>query len=176
MIMDKKSSFAALVEPDSKILILGSLPGDASLAAVEYYAHPRNRFWKMLATVFNESQPEDYEAKKSLLRRYRIALWDMAKDARREGSLDSDISEVVVNEIDTLLETHPSIKTICFNGQKAYSLFRQHFTEKEGVNYHALPSTSPANAAYSFERICKEWSDCLKENNNGQSEPQFSHD
>jgi hypoxanthine-DNA glycosylase len=160
--MTVKASFAPLVDADSTVLILGSLPGEASLAAAEYYAHPRNRFWKMLAAIFAEPQPEGYDAKKSLLRRHRIALWDMAKTARREGSLDSDISEAVVNEIDMLLETHPAITTVCFNGQKALALFRRHFMEKEGVNYHALPSTSPANAAYSFERICREWDKCLR--------------
>jgi hypoxanthine-DNA glycosylase len=159
---DLKSSFRPLVEADSEVLILGSLPGEASLAATEYYAHPRNRFWKMLAAVFAELQPEDYEAKKSLLRRHRIALWDMAKTACREGSLDSDISEVTVNEIDLLLKEHPSIKTVCFNGQKAFALFRQYFEKQGAINYFALPSTSPANAAYSFERICSEWGACLK--------------
>ncbi|MDR1718758.1 MAG: DNA-deoxyinosine glycosylase [Dysgonamonadaceae bacterium] len=159
---NKKSSFAPLVEHDSEILILGSLPGEVSLAAVEYYAHPRNRFWKMLATVFAEPQPQDYDEKKSLLRRHRVALWDMAKTAFREGSLDSDMSDVIVNEVDKLIDKHPTIKTVCFNGQKASLLFRQHFTEKEGIVYHTLPSTSPANASYSFERICNEWGKYLK--------------
>jgi len=155
--MTTKNSFAPLVEADSETLILGSLPGEASLAAMEYYAHPRNRFWSMLATVFYEPQPTDYEAKKALLRRNRIALWDMAKSAYRKGSLDSDISDVVVNEIDELLAAHPSLRIVCFNGQKAFALFRQHFTQCEDVAYYSLPSTSPANAACSFARLCCEW-------------------
>jgi len=155
--MNEKRSFAPLVEPDSETLILGSLPGEASLAAVEYYAHPRNRFWRMLAAVFEEPLPTGYEAKKALLRRHRIALWDMAKSAHRKGSLDSDITEVVVNEIDALLAAHPFIRTVCFNGQKAHALFRRHFRQRPDITYHPLPSTSPANASCPFERLCQEW-------------------
>jgi len=157
-----KSSFLPLVCDDAELLILGSLPSEASLAAAEYYAHPRNRFWQMLAAIFNEPQPQDYDAKKSLLRRHRIVLWDVAKSARRNGSLDTAIKDVVVNEIDTLLIANPNIKTICFNGQKAFALFKSHFPMNEDINYHLMPSTSPANAAFSFQRLCQEWQKILK--------------
>ncbi|MDR3250569.1 MAG: DNA-deoxyinosine glycosylase [Tannerella sp.] len=156
-----KKSFAPLVSDDTEILILGSMPGDASIAAGEYYAHPRNRFWKMMATLTGEPLPVSYEEKKDLLKRHKTGLWDLAKTAKRKGSLDTNISDATVNDIDGLLKDHPKIKAVGFNGGKAQTLFKANFRQREGINYIGLPSTSPANAGISFEQICEAWGKLL---------------
>ncbi|MDR1679678.1 MAG: DNA-deoxyinosine glycosylase [Prevotellaceae bacterium] len=152
-----KASFPPLVYTDTNILILGSLPGEASLAAQEYYAYPQNRFWKTIAAVTRESAPSCYDEKKRMLQKHRIGLWDLAKTARREGSLDSNMTDETVNDIDRLLQSFPQIHTVAFNGKKAQVLFDKNFNRNSGIRYLALPSTSPANAGFSFEKLCEAW-------------------
>jgi len=156
-----KRSFAPLAADDIEILILGSMPGDASLAKGEYYAHPRNRFWKIMATITNEPLPITYEDKKALLKRHQMGLWDVAETANRKGSLDADIFDEVPNDIDNFVRKHKCLKIICFNGKKAMNLYLKFFTKNPDLTYFSLPSTSPANAGISFEEICKQWEKAL---------------
>ena len=119
-----KHGLAPLVGADPRILILGSLPGDESIARQEYYGHPRNRFWKVLAAVFGESVPETYGQKKEFLFRHRVALWDVYASAERDGSTDARIKNPVTNDIPGFLAAHPGIRIIALNGGKAAGAYK----------------------------------------------------
>ena len=152
-------SFDPIVYSNTKILVLGSLPGKKSLELREYYGHPRNRLWKILAHITNNEIPQDYERKKEFLFKFNIGLWDVAHSAYRVGSLDSNIKKEHPNDIENLLESHESIGVIGFNGKKAEKMFFKFFKEKTHLSYVPLPSTSPANMAINFEEMCRRWSD-----------------
>lgn len=152
-----KKSFLPIVPLHSRILILGSLPGDRSLAAQEYYAHPQNRFWKILHSLHNKELPTTYAEKLSLLALARIALWDVCQSAQRRGSMDTDIMAEVPNPIPTLLQENPSIETIYFNGKKAQLLYDRYFERFAHISYHTLPSSSPANASFNEKRLLAHW-------------------
>jgi double-stranded uracil-DNA glycosylase len=143
-----KQSFPPFVDTRARILILGTLPGEESLRLQRYYGNPRNLFWRVLADVFVEPHVVEYEQQKALLKRNRIALWDVLHSAERIGSLDSAIRNPVPNDIADLLVNYPRLRTIAFNGLRAQSLFRQ-FTAAtltiplDTLRLSALPSTSP---------------------------------
>ena len=155
-----KYSFPPLINSSAKILILGSLPGEESLKQVQYYAHPRNAFWKIMFTVFNEAYDEDYSAKCELLLKNHIALWDMVHSGNREGSLDSDIKNEIPNDIEGLLNEYQGISTILLNGKKAEAMYKRYFNQIP-VHTITLPSTSPANARVSFEEKLKVWKEAI---------------
>ncbi|KGE15879.1 DNA-deoxyinosine glycosylase [Sphingobacterium deserti] len=152
-----KKSFDAIVPEGSTVLILGSLPGDRSLAEQQYYAHPQNRFWKLIAHLFQEELPLYYQHRVDILHKHKIALWDVCQTAFRKGSMDLDILEEVPNPIPQLLQTHPGIKAIFFNGQKAEKLFDKYFQRVEELHYETLPSSSPANASFNQDRLLERW-------------------
>ena len=154
-------SFAPLIAARPVLLILGSMPGVASLRAAQYYAHPRNAFWPILFDYFTEPHSTDYEARCGLILHHSLALWDAANSCERSGSLDSDIQAVVPNDIDQLLAAHPSISGILCNGQKAYQLLRR-YGMGEGVPAFVLPSTSPAHASRSYEAKRNMWHTALR--------------
>jgi hypoxanthine-DNA glycosylase len=151
-----KNSFAAFSGPDSEILILGSLPGDKSLELNQYYGHPRNRFWTILAAVFGEPVPTGYEEKIKFLARNKIAVWDVARTANRKGSLDSAMKNEIPNDLDGFVRAHRNLKIIAFNGAKAAQLFGRHFKKLPHLKYLPLPSSSPANTI-AFDAICNSW-------------------
>ena len=156
-------SFAPLADSSSRLLILGSMPGRASLQASEYYAHPRNSFWKIVGTLFDIDPADPYERRIAALRKHGIAVWDVLASCTRDSSLDSDIDEasIVVNGFAAFLRTHTRIRTICFNGAKAESCYRKHVLPELGdagaFRYHRLPSTSPAHAAMSYAEKVAAW-------------------
>ena len=152
-------SFDPIVYSNTKILVLGSLPGKKSLELREYYGHPRNRLWKILAHVTGNEIPKNYERKKEFLFKNNIGLWDLAHSAYRQGSLDSNIKKENPNDIEDLLESYETIRVIGFNGKKSEKMFYKYFTEKLGIKYVPLPSTSPANMAINFEEMCSRWSE-----------------
>ncbi|MBW6409560.1 DNA-deoxyinosine glycosylase [Clostridium weizhouense] len=150
-------SFPYLIDKNSKILILGSMPGVESLNRQQYYAHPRNVFWRILYTLFNEDYNEDYEYKKSFLKRHNIGLWDVLHTCERKGSLDSDIKFEEINDFNALFKEFPNIEHVFFNGSKAYDSFKKKVGFCfEGVSFHKLCSTSPAHAI-SFEKKLEQW-------------------
>lgn len=154
--------FAPLVDEESKILILGSIPGVQSLQRQQYYAHPRNYFWKILYQLFDEVYQEEYEKKKAFLKKHHIALWDVVQSCEREGSLDTAIKDEQVNDFDWLFENYPSIQHVFFNGTKAYETFRKKVGFKyQGISFDRLPSTSPAHAI-KFEDKLVAWQSILK--------------
>ncbi len=150
-------SFPSLSNAKAKVLLLGTMPGEMSLALNEYYGHPRNHFWKLLAAIFEEELPQSYSEKKKMLRRNGIAVWDVLQTCERQGSLDSAIVKEVPNDFTSFLEEHPNIKLIAFNGQKAASFFKKYVKLNVDFKYITLPSTSPANAGKSFDQKLQDW-------------------
>lgn len=136
-------SFEPIYTPQARILIVGSMPSVKSLEQAQYYAHPRNAFWRILFDIFSEPTTLDYERKKALIRGHGLALWDAAAICEREGSLDSDMHDVVYNDFSTLYEVCTDIRTVLCNGATAYSLFLKsgYAGERKVVR---MPSTSPA--------------------------------
>lgn len=154
---ETKQSFAPIESKEVRILILGSMPGDASIAAGQYYAHPRNRFWPLMATLLGCVLPVDYEARCRMLQEHGIALWDVAGSAVRPGSMDSAMREERPNDIAGLMARHPELRVVAFNGQKAKQLFDRFFQRFPDVRYLPMPSTSPANASFSMARLAERW-------------------
>ena len=144
-----KRGLAPVAGEGCRVLILGSLPGDESLRRQQYYGHPQNQFWRMLAAVYDETGVDTYEEKCALLQRNGLAVWDVLLCAERDGSLDSAIKNAMPNELGTFLEKYPNLQAIGFNGQKAYALYRKFIEGTQnapsaGVRLAVLPSTSPA--------------------------------
>lgn len=156
-----KSSFEPIIYPDTKFLILGSLPGDISILHGEYYAHPRNRFWKIMSAIAKVEIPDSYDEKKVLLKQLKVGLWDVAHSANRKGSLDSAIKDEQPNDFGSLFKKHKGIHLIAYNGQKAEKMFDKHLDRASGMDYITLPSSSPANASISFDQICQIWSKAI---------------
>ena len=153
-------SFLPQINKNSKILILGSMPGIKSLEEQEYYAHPQNRSWKLLGLLCSKKDLHNssYKVKIQTLLDNNFALWDVIKLCKREGSLDSNIQDEVPNEINELLAKYPNIKVICLNGNKAYSAFKKYFPDiLKNYKCFKLPSTSPANARFTLEDLYNEW-------------------
>lgn len=143
-----------------RALVLGSMPGSASLSEQRYYAHPRNLFWPLMAEIFDRELPQDYDQRLQMLSELNIALWDVVGECERDGSLDAAIvpDSVVPNDLVTLLATNPGIKDVYFNGRAAEQLFKRHIGKAApALCYHRLPSTSPANASVSRADKRRAW-------------------
>ncbi len=143
-------------DQNSRILILGSFPSVKSREVNFFYGHPQNRFWKVIAVVYGEKTPNSIEEKKSFLLRNRIAVWDVIKSCDIEGSADSSIKNVVPNDLNCILN-QAEIEHIFLNGKKAEQLYKKYMEKEIDRKAECLPSTSPANAAWSFERLLEEW-------------------
>ncbi|MEP7251685.1 MAG: DNA-deoxyinosine glycosylase [Ginsengibacter sp.] len=152
-----KNSLEPIVDNNTEILILGTMPGDRSLSVGEYYAHSGNRFWKIIAKITNEKIPTSYDEKKNMLIKHKIGLWDVAKTANRKGSMDSNISDEIPNDLDKFLNNYPKIKIVGLNGSKAANLFDNFFNKRPYIVYHNLASTSGANTSITFEKSCTDW-------------------
>lgn len=155
-------SFPPIVDEQSKILILGSMPGQKSLEKNEYYANPQNQFWKLMFHIFNESFSTDYPTKKNLLKRNKIALWDTIESCERKGSLDANIKNEIGNSITDLLAQHPNIQKIICNGQKAHKNVLRQFGKNSNfpIDVIVMPSTSPAHTI-KFEEKLAQWQKIL---------------
>ena len=165
--MSLLSSFRPIIDQRSRLLILGSMPGVESLRLQQYYGHPRNQFWKILYELFNTQASEDYEQKVFYIRNKRIAVWDVIENCYRAGSLDSNIREEKANDFNALFKGYPDIKTVLFNGGKAYETYKKWvgFDALPNLRFHKLTSTSPANTKR-YEEKLREWSvirDLLKD-------------
>ena len=140
-------------DENSKILILGSFPSVKSREVNFFYGHPQNRFWKVLASIMDDVCPSTTEEKKAFLIKHHIALWDVVKSCDIEGSSDSSIKNVTPNDLRLILQK-AEIKQIFINGNTAYKLFEKYNSDLKAVK---LPSTSPANAMFSLERLIESW-------------------
>ena len=152
---------------ESEILILGSFPSVKSREMAYFYGHPQNRFWKVLSVLFEEDIPGTAEGRRAFLLRHRIAAWDVIAACRITGSADSSIRDVEANDLRPILEGAP-IRQIFTNGKTADRLYRQHTLPVTGIPAVCLPSTSPANAAWSLDRLAEAWAVIRKESGEGK--------
>lgn len=152
--------FEPVFDAESEILILGSLPSVKSREQEFYYGHSQNRFWKVLAAIYRERVPQTREEKCAFLLRRHVALWDVIAACDIIGSSDASIKNVVPNDLNLILDG-TSVRKICLNGGKAYELFCRYCklsdAEQSACEIVRLPSTSPANAAWSLDRLVGEW-------------------
>lgn len=158
--MNVKHPFEPIYDEDSEILVLGSFPSVTSRERAFYYAHPKNRFWKVMSAVFSQEVPQSVSEKKEFLLRNHIAVWDVINRCDIEGSSDSSIKNVVVNDLSKVLE-QTKIRRIYANGKTAQKLYEKYLLNKTGFPIVLLPSSSPANAAYSLERLIAIWTTAL---------------
>ena len=159
-----KHAFEPVYDKKSRLLILGTLPSVKSREQNFYYGHPKNRFWKLIASLYEENIPDTIEKKKELLLKHHIALWDVIAECDIAGSSDSSIKNVVPADLSVILENAP-VKKIYANGAKAYDLYMKYTYPKTGQPILKLPSTSPANAAFQMERLSDAWKVILQEEN-----------
>ena len=143
-------------DENSEILILGSFPSPKSRESGYFYGHPQNRFWKVVAAVFADNIPATVAEKHDFLIRHHIAAWDVIQSCTITGASDSSITDVVVNDISSILET-ANIRAIYVNGKTAYKHYRKYMEPATCREAVCLPSTSPANAAWSLERLTEAW-------------------
>lgn len=151
---------APLYDENSKILILGSFPSVKSRETGFYYGHPQNRFWRVISTVLSENMPRSIEDKRKMLLSRNIALWDVIASCEIEGSADSTIRNVTPNDITTILK-NSKVDRIFVNGKTAEKLYIKYLEKSVGIKAVCLPSTSPANAGWSLEKLIKSWKDFL---------------
>lgn len=156
----EKTAAVHNIEPvydkNSRILILGSFPSVRSREEGFFYAFPQNRFWRVLSRIYGEDVPLTVPQKKAFLLKNRTAVWDVVKSCNIVGSDDTSISDVVPNDIGMILSA-ADIRTIYTNGTKAYNMYNKYIKPITGREAVKLPSTSPANAAYSLDRLCESW-------------------
>ena len=151
-----KHPIPPLYDETSGILILGSFPSVKSREAKFFYVHPQNRFWKVAAGVFEESVPETIPEKRAFLLRNHIAMWDVIASCDIEGSADATIRNVIPNDLSIILDAAP-VRAIFVNGRTAEKYYNQYTRDVIGREAICLPSTSPANAAWSVERLLQAW-------------------
>ena len=158
-------SFSPIVSRYSRVLVLGSMPGVASLEAGQYYAHPRNIFWRLMEDLFAVPMTAHYADRVSALLNAGIAVWDVLQSCERAGSLDADIVDVgsQVNDFMAFLQDYPDIAYVFFNGHKAEQVFRRQVLTQlpasviSGIRCQRLPSTSPAHAGMSYAEKLQHW-------------------
>jgi double-stranded uracil-DNA glycosylase len=152
-----KRSFPPIVDANARVLVLGTLPGEESLRRQEYYAHPRNAFWPILFALFDAARQADYAARLAFARAHWVALWDVCASGERAASADATIRREEPNAIEALLDGHPLIGAVAFNGSGARRLYDRHFRRRQNLAYLALPSTSPAHAGLDFAGKLARW-------------------
>ena len=159
----KLTAFPPIVSHGARVLILGSMPSASSLAAGQYYAHPRNHFWTILNTLFDINMELSYDEYCRRLTAQYIAVWDVIASCERNGSLDSSIIEtsILVNDFRAFFEQYNTIHSVFFNGTKAEQIYRQYvlptLPSSIELSYTRLPSSSPANATWSLAKKLKAW-------------------
>lgn len=155
-------SFKPIINDSARVIILGSMPGIKSLTEQQYYAHPQNAFWRIMAILFDFEVHATYEQRLGFLQSGGVALWDVLHSCKREGSLDSMIQPQtqVANDFNALFQTYPNIQAVFFNGAKAESYFKRQILPtlvEHQLHFARLPSTSPAHASLSFEKKLEAW-------------------
>ena len=148
-------------DKDSKVLILGSFPSVRSREEGFFYGHPQNRFWKVIASVYDSDIPETLSEKKAFLKRHHIAMWDVIGSCDIKGSSDASIENVVANDISVILN-QAGIRGVFVNGKTAEKYYKKYIEPKTGITATCLPSTSPANAAWSLYKLVETWSEAIK--------------
>ncbi len=163
----RRRGFPPIAAADARILILGSMPGEASLAAGEYYAFRHNQFWRIAGEICGVAPDAPYARRTAALKRRGIALWDVVESCVRPGSLDAAIRDdtVRVNDFAGFIASHPGIRRVCFNGRKAESAWRRHvlpaLPAARKLEYRLLPSTSPAHAGMGYRSKLRAWRNAI---------------
>ncbi|NGM48863.1 DNA-deoxyinosine glycosylase [Caulobacter sp. 602-2] len=153
-----KRGFPPVVDPDVRLLVLGSLPGDASLAAAQYYGHPRNGFWRLVGAAIEQDLPAlPYEARLAALLAAGVGLWDVHAEAVRPGSLDAAIKDAADNDLLGLIDSLPRLRAVAFNGGAAAKAGARLLAGRPDLALVPLPSSSPAHAAMGFEAKREAW-------------------
>lgn len=165
--MTRVHSFEPIEHKNAEVLILGSMPGQLSLTAGQYYAHPRNVFWRITSELLHFDAASAYDVRVQALKSARIALWDVLQSCTREGSLDAMIENdtLTANDFQTFFRKHKKIKYVFFNGATAEACYRRHVlrdVDFGSISYVRLPSTSPAHASMSFARKLAAWQVILR--------------
>ncbi len=162
---EKQLCFPAAAPADIRVLVLGSFPGKRSLEERQYYAHPRNVFWRIMGEMFHFDDTIDYQQRISTVNNCKIGLWDVLQSCRRDGSLDSKIetATIVINDFTGFFDCHPALRLIVFNGSKAETEFKKRVLPKQQepgkhIDMIRMPSTSPAMATMSYQEKYKAWS------------------
>lgn len=158
--MQRLNSFPPVANRNARILILGSMPGQRSLDAQQYYAHPHNAFWRIMGELVGAQPQLPYEQRLEKLMQAGIALWDVLQTCEREGSLDADIKHEQANDFAAFFSDHPHITHVYFNGGKAEQSFRKSVLQKQALpelELQRLPSTSPAHAGMPYAAKLSEW-------------------
>lgn len=153
--------FPPVVDAGCRILVLGSFPSVKSREDGFFYGHPQNRFWRMMAAILGEECPQDIPAKKALLLRHHIALWDVIASCEITGSSDASVKNAVPVDIAQVMQSAHIERVLC-NGALAGKLYKQYLLSVTGIEAVVLPSSSPANAAWSLERLIQAWSAEIK--------------
>lgn len=154
--MRQEHPIPPLYDSSSRVLILGSFPSVRSREEQFFYAHPQNRFWRVLAWVFDGETPRTVEEKRRFLLQHGVALWDVIASCEITGSADSSIRAVRPNDLSPILQSCPGIR-IYTNGKTAYAYYQRYQLPQTGVSAGCLPSTSPANASWTLPRLCEAW-------------------
>lgn len=149
--------FEPIYDANSNVLILGTFPSVKSREHHFYYGHPQNRFWKVISTLIHTKLPQSIEAKKAMLLAHGIAIWDVIQSCDIVGSSDSSITNVIPMDFSRIL-AQSQVKRIFANGAMAAKLYQKYCEQSTGIPIIKLPSTSPANAAFSLEKLLNEWS------------------
>ncbi len=155
--------FPPLFDENSEVLILGSFPSVKSREQCFFYGHKQNRFWRVVASVFGEEIPDSIEEKKAMLKKHKIALWDVIHECDIEGSADSSVKNAVPNDISVILN-NSKVKRIFVNGKLAEKMYKKYIEPQTGIKAVVLPSTSPANAAVKLDKLILNWK-IIGENN-----------
>jgi len=156
-----KQGFPPIIDATSRVLILGTLPSDESLRRQQYYGHPRNQFWRILAEIYHMPMAEAYPQRVALVRQKQLAVWDVLQHGEREGSLDQAIRQAVPNDFEELFRTYRNLRTIVFNGRKAHDLFEHTIVKQQELGSLdrfprlLMPSTSPAATMPLAEKIAR---------------------
>lgn len=156
-----KHTFDPVFDAESKILILGSFPSVKSRENNFFYGHPQNRFWKVMASILKWEVPTTIEEKRDMLLSNHVAVWDVIASCSIQGSSDTSIKDVVVNDFSKILE-NSAVERIYVNGGKAYELYHKYAEKVTGIKAVKLPSTSPANAAWSLEKLTNAWKELIE--------------
>lgn len=160
--MNRIRCLAPIADGQARVLILGSMPGVASLNAGQYYAHPQNSFWKIMAELFDFDRQTPYSERIEILKGRGIAVWDVIDTCHRSGSADANIDKqsLEMNDFEQFFATYPGIRSVFFNGQQAEICYQRYVIpnlNSDFLNYWRLPSTSPANASQSFAQKLAAW-------------------
>lgn len=154
--MKQQHNIAPIFDQNSRVLVLGSFPSVKSRENGFYYFHPQNRFWRVLERLYGSDELKTVGQKREFLLRHNIALWDVISSCDVTGSSDSSIKNVVLNDVSMITDA-ADIKAVFCNGAAAYRLYCRYLENEVGMSAVQLPSTSPANAAFSLDRLCEEW-------------------